>query len=129
MKPLAERFHRAALKVHTELGDLLPGGDPAPDEEVELALAQEAVRDVVRQLPEPQREVIQMRFGLNGDRDPVSIREAARRLEMRPSELRRVEQRALEELALRRELAALRPAFQKDGTVTAGNAPGCTRPG
>jgi RNA polymerase primary sigma factor len=94
----------------TELGDLLPGREPAPDEEVELALEQEAVRDVVRQLPEPQREVIQMRFGLNGDRDPVSIREAARRLEMRPSELRRVEQRALEELALRRELAALRPA-------------------
>ena len=94
----------------TELGDLLPGREPAPDEEVELALEQEAVRDVVRQLPEPQREVIQMRFGLNGDRDPVSIREAARRLEMRPSELRRVEQRALEELALRRELVALRLA-------------------
>jgi RNA polymerase primary sigma factor len=94
----------------TELGDLLPGGEPAPDEEVELALEQETVRAVVRELPERQREVIEMRFGLDGDRDPVSIREAARRLEMQPSELRRVEQRALEELALRRELAALREA-------------------
>jgi RNA polymerase primary sigma factor len=94
----------------TELGDLLPGSDPAPDEEVELALEQETVRAVVRELPEQQRTVIQMRFGLNGDRDPVSIREAARQLEMPPSELRRVEQRALEELALRRELAALRSA-------------------
>jgi RNA polymerase primary sigma factor len=94
----------------SELGDLLPGSEPAPDQEVELALEQEAVRAVVSQLPEPQREVIQMRFGLNGDREPVSIREAARRLEMRPSEVRRVEQGALEELALRREMAALRPA-------------------
>ncbi len=88
----------------------VPGSEPAPAEEVELALEQETVRSVVRELPEKQRTVIQLRFGLNGDRDPVSIREAARQLEMPPSELRRVEQRALEELALRRELAALRAA-------------------
>jgi RNA polymerase primary sigma factor len=94
----------------TELGDLLPGEEPAPVEEVELALTHETVRAVVRELPERERTVIQMRFGLNGDRDPVSIRETARRLEMRPAEIRRVEQNALEELALRRELAALREA-------------------
>jgi RNA polymerase primary sigma factor len=93
-----------------ELGELLPGREPPPDEEVELALAQEAVREVVSELPEVERTVIQMRFGLDGDRDPVSIRETARRLEMRPAEIRRVEQHALEELALRRELAALRKA-------------------
>jgi RNA polymerase primary sigma factor len=94
----------------SELGELLPGREPPPDEEVELALDQEAVREVVRSLPERQRTVIQMRFGLDGDRDPVSIREAARQLEMRPSELRRIEQSALEELSLRREMAALRAA-------------------
>jgi RNA polymerase primary sigma factor len=94
----------------TELGALLPGSDPTPEEEVELALAQETVREVVRSLPDRERTVIQMRFGLNGDRDPVSVREAARRLDMRPSDIRRVEQRALEELALRREMAALRAA-------------------
>jgi RNA polymerase primary sigma factor len=94
----------------SELGELLPGREPAPDEEVELALTQEAVRAVVSELPDRERTVIQMRFGLNGDRDPVSIREAARQLEMRPSELRRIEQSALEELSLRRELAALRAA-------------------
>jgi RNA polymerase primary sigma factor len=94
----------------TELGDLLPGHEPAPAEEVELALTEQAVRAVVSELPEHERTVIQMRFGLNGDRDPVSIREAARRLDMRPAEIRRVEQQALEELALRRELVALREA-------------------
>ena len=94
----------------TELGDLLPAREPPPDEEVELALAQEAVREVVGTLPERERTVIQMRFGLDGERDPVSVREAAERLEMRPAEVRKLEARALEELALRRELAALREA-------------------
>jgi RNA polymerase primary sigma factor len=94
----------------SELGALLPSGGAGPEEEVELTLREEAVRDVVRQLPEPEREVIQMRFGLNGDRDPVSIRETARRLEMRPADVTRLERHALEELALRREMAALREA-------------------
>ena len=94
----------------TELGDLLPGREPPPEEEVELALEQETVRAVVRELPEQERTVIELRFGLDGDRDPVSIRETARQLEMRPADIRRVEQQALEELALRRELAALREA-------------------
>ena len=94
----------------SELGELLPGSEPPPDEEVELALTQEKVREVVSSLPDRQRTVIQMRFGLNGDHDPVSIREAARRLEMPASELRRIEQSALAELSLRRELDALRAA-------------------
>jgi RNA polymerase primary sigma factor len=100
----------AGEEGQSELGDLLPGGDPGPDEEVELALEQDTVRRVVRTLPERERTVIQLRFGLDGDRDPVSIRETARRLEMRPADIKRVEQHALEELALRRELAALREA-------------------
>jgi RNA polymerase primary sigma factor len=94
----------------SELGDLVPGEESPPDEEVELALTQETVRDVVRTLPDQEREVIQMRFGLNGDPQPVSIREAAERLDLRPAEVRRLEQRGLEELALRRELVALREA-------------------
>jgi RNA polymerase primary sigma factor len=94
----------------TELGDLLPSGGPAPDEEVEVTLREDAVRAVVRELPEPEREVIQLRFGLNGDRDPVSIRETARRLDMRPGEVQRLERSALEELGLRREIAAFRDA-------------------
>jgi RNA polymerase primary sigma factor len=94
----------------TELGDLLPGEEPPPEEEVQLAFAQETVRQVVGSLPDPEREVIQLRFGLDGDVQPVSIREAAERLDMRPGEVRRLERRGLEELAVRRELAALREA-------------------
>jgi RNA polymerase primary sigma factor len=94
----------------TELGELMPGREPAPEEEVEVALREQAVREVVHQLPEREREVIQLRFGLNGDREPVSVREAARRLEIRPADVQKLERRALEELALRREMKALREA-------------------
>ena len=45
------------------------------------------MREVVHSLPEREREVIQMRFGLDGERDPVSVREAARRLEIRPADV------------------------------------------
>ena len=93
-----------------ELGEVLPSGGPGPDEEVEVSLRADAVRAVVHDLPEPEREVIQLRFGLDGDRDPVSIRETARRLDMRPGEVQRIERQALEELGLRREMAALREA-------------------
>jgi RNA polymerase primary sigma factor len=94
----------------TELGDLLPGREAAPEEEVEVSLREQAVRAVVADLPEREQTVIRMRFGLNGDRDPVSIRETARRLELRPSEIQSIERRALEELSLRREMSALREA-------------------
>ena len=93
-----------------ELGDLLPANRPPVEEEVLVTLREETVRAVVRQLPEPAREVIQMRFGLNGEREPVSVREAARRLGVRPSDVQRIERAGLEELALRREVAALREA-------------------
>jgi RNA polymerase primary sigma factor len=94
----------------TELGELLPGREPSPEEEVEISLRDQAVRQVVAELPEREQTVIKMRFGLNGERDPVSIREAARRLGVRPAEVQSIERRALEELSLRRELASLRDA-------------------
>ena len=94
----------------TELGALLPGREPSPEEEVQVSLAQQAVRQIVSELPEREQTVIKMRFGLNGDKDPVSIREAARRLGVRPAEVQSIERRALSELSLRRELASLREA-------------------
>src|SRR3954449_2761370 len=94
----------------TELGELLPGREPSPDEEVEISLRNDTVRAVVAELPEREQTVIKLRFGLDGERDPVSIREAARRLGVRPAEVQRIERRALEELSLRREIASLREA-------------------
>jgi RNA polymerase primary sigma factor len=90
-----------------ELGELLPSGAPLPEEEVELTLREQVVRDVVSRLPDRERTVIKLRYGLDGDPEPVPVREIARRLELRPSEVQRLERGALAELAVRRELDAL----------------------
>ena len=93
-----------------ELGELLHAPEPLPDEEVELSLREQVVRDVVGRLPDRERTVIKLRYGLDGDPEPISISEIARRLELRPAEVQRLERGALAELAVRRELDALREA-------------------
>jgi RNA polymerase primary sigma factor len=90
----------------TSLGALLPGDRPGPEEEVMIGLRDQVVRDVVARLPEPQRDVIRIRFGIDGDAQPMSLRETARRLHLRPDQVRAIERAALEELALQREIAA-----------------------
>jgi RNA polymerase primary sigma factor len=93
-----------------QLGELLPAADALPEEEVEVALREQVVREVIGHLPDRERTVIKLRYGLDGDPEPVSISEIARRLQLRPAEVQRLERGALAELAVRRELEALREA-------------------
>jgi RNA polymerase primary sigma factor len=93
----------------TTLGALIESGERAPDEEVEISLRQDAVRSALDRLPEREREVVKLRYGIDGD-DPTPLREAGRRLGISSEEVRRIERRALTELAESRELEALRPA-------------------
>ena len=51
-----------------------------------------------------------MRYGLNGDPDPVSLEEIGRRLGITRERVRQLESRALARLAERREIEALREA-------------------
>jgi RNA polymerase primary sigma factor len=90
----------------TELGDLLASGEIEPHEEVEIGLRDQTVRAALDQLPEQEREVIEMRFGVAGG-DPTPLREAGRRLGLSPERVRRIEHKALERLAEFREVAAL----------------------
>ena len=91
----------------TALGDLLEGGAPTPDHEVEVSLSEQLLRRTIDELPETEREVIRLRFGLNGD-DPQPLRETGRRLGLSAERVRQIESRALKRLAMRRELEALR---------------------
>jgi RNA polymerase primary sigma factor len=93
----------------TTLGALIESSDLAPDEEVEISLRNDAVRSALERLPEREREVVKLRYGINGD-DPTPLREAGRLLGISSEEVRRLERRALTELAESRELEALRPA-------------------
>jgi RNA polymerase primary sigma factor len=90
----------------TELGDLLASDEIEPHEEVEIGLRDQTVRAALDQLPEQEREVIELRFGVAG-KDPTPLREAGRRLGLSPERVRRIEHKALERLAEFREVAAL----------------------
>jgi RNA polymerase primary sigma factor len=91
----------------TALGDLLEGGAPPVDQEVEVSLSEELLRRTIEDLPETERHVITLRFGLTGD-DPQPLRETGRRLGLSAERVRQIESRALKRLAMRRELEALR---------------------
>jgi RNA polymerase primary sigma factor len=93
----------------TELGDLLPSDEREPVEVVEIGLREEAVRAALRRLPDQEREVIVLRYGVGGAA-PTPLREAGRRLGLSPERVRRIEHKALERLAETREVAALAEA-------------------
>jgi RNA polymerase primary sigma factor len=94
----------------TGLGDLLPSDERGPDEEVEISLRESAIRRAIEQLPDTEKQVVQLRYGINGGGEPTPLREAGRRLGMSAEGVRKLESRALQRLALARELDGLRSA-------------------
>ena len=93
----------------TALGDLVPGEGPAPDEEVATGLTGEVLRNAVDDLPETERRVLTLRFGLD-EPEPVALRETGRRLGLSSESVRQIEDRALKRLAEDEDVAALREA-------------------
>ena len=94
----------------TALGDLVAGEAPAPEEEVQVSLAEETLRRAVAHLPDRERDVIKLRYGLNGGADPKSLEEIGRTLGLTRERVRQIEADALERLAVNREIEALREA-------------------
>ena len=94
----------------TSFGDLVAGESPEPSEEVHVSLGEQALRHAVGELPEKEREVIKLRYGMNGDAGPVSLEEIGRRLGVTRERVRQIEARALERLSELRELESLREA-------------------
>ena len=88
-------------------GDLLPSDQADLEEEIHVSLAKETLRRTVADLPEPERNVIRLRYGIDGD-DPKPLRETGRRLGLSAERVRQLESRALKHLSERREIDALR---------------------
>ena len=93
----------------TALGELLASERPQPDEEVGEALAEQRIRDVVERLPEEERTVVTLRYGLAGG-EPRSLREAGADLGIGPERARQLEEQALHRLAQSGELDELHEA-------------------
>ncbi len=93
----------------TPFGALLPAEGDGPDEEVAVSLDREAVRRAVAQLPERQREVVRMRYGIDGS-EPQRLCEPGRPLGISAERVRQIENAALRRLAEVRELQGVRAA-------------------
>jgi RNA polymerase primary sigma factor len=92
------------------LGELTAGEAAGPEEEVTVSLAEDTLRRAVSELPERERDVLKLRYGLNGDVAPASLEEIGRRLGLTRERVRQIEATALERLAVQREIEALRSA-------------------
>jgi RNA polymerase primary sigma factor len=94
----------------TSLGELVSGNEAPPEEELDVSLRQEALRRAVAELPDRERDVLKLRFGLNGDPSPQSLEQIGKILGLTRERVRQIENEALKRLAVSRELEAVRAA-------------------
>ena len=91
------------------LGDVVAEAtDDLPEDEVLVSLRDSALRRAVMRLPEQQRRVIELRYGLGGVDTPASLDETARELGVTPYNLKELERQALALLEVNREVDSLR---------------------
>jgi len=81
----------------TELLELLAGDGELPEEQVEVECLKGDLRDLLDQLPDLQRRVLRMRYGMDGE-EPMSLTGIAKSLRMSRDRTRRLEREGLEML-------------------------------
>jgi RNA polymerase primary sigma factor len=109
---------RAAARASTSLdqpigeqedavfGDLVAGDDPLPEEETEKRLQKEALDRALEALPERDRRVLELRYGLRGE-EPHTLEHIGRRLGITRERVRQIEVESLARLASLREIDAV----------------------
>ena len=85
--------------------ELVPAPEVEPFEDLDVPLHIEALRTAVARLPDREREVIRLRYGLEGE--PLSLAKVGARLGITRERVRQIEAEALERLSLERELQEL----------------------
>jgi RNA polymerase primary sigma factor len=109
---------RAAARASTSLdqpigeqedavfGDLVAGSEPLPDEVTEKRLQKEALDRALEALPERDRRVLELRYGLRGE-EPHTLEHIGRRLGITRERVRQIEIESLSRLASLREIDAV----------------------
>ena len=87
-------------------GDFVAGDEPLPEETVELNLRSEALRHALASLPQREREVVVMRYGLTGA-EPQTLEEIGRRLGLTRERVRQIELESLRRLGSLREMQSV----------------------
>ena len=87
-------------------GDFVAGDDPLPEEEVEVSLRSQALVAALSSLPERERQVLVLRYGLD-DSEPKTLEEIGRRLGLTRERVRQIELESLRRLSTLREMQAV----------------------
>jgi RNA polymerase primary sigma factor len=93
----------------TAFGELVAHEAGNVEEEVVVALGDDALHRAIATLPPREQEVIRLRYGFHGDEDPKSLEQIGRILGITRERVRQIETQALGRLAEQREIAALSP--------------------
>jgi RNA polymerase primary sigma factor len=99
-KPVGEEGDRS-------FGELVAHASEDVLEEVHVNLTESVLRQAVDALPEREKEVVKLRYGMDGDPDPKSLEQIGRELGLTRERVRQIEAQALQRLAMRREIEAL----------------------
>ena len=87
-------------------GDFVAGDEPLPEDAVDVELRRQALRQALLSLPEREREVVTLRYGIDG-REPRTLEEIGRRLGLTRERVRQIELDSLRRLSLLREMQAV----------------------
>jgi RNA polymerase primary sigma factor len=113
---------RAAARASTSLdqpvgeaddavfGDFVAGEGLLPEEQVELSLRSQALKEALEALTERERQVVVLRYGLT-DAEPKTLEEIGRRLGLTRERVRQIELDSLKRLAGLRELESVGAAL------------------
>jgi len=109
---------RAAARASTSLdqpvgetedavfGDFVAGDGPLPEEQVEISLRSQALKEALQALSDRERQVVVLRYGLT-DAEPKTLEEIGRRLGLTRERVRQIELDSLKRLASLRELESV----------------------
>ncbi|MBA3348806.1 MAG: sigma-70 family RNA polymerase sigma factor [Actinobacteria bacterium] len=109
---------RAAARASTSLdqpvgetddavfGDFVAGDGPLPEEEVEVSLRSQALKEALGALSDRERQVVMLRYGL-ADAEPKTLEEIGRRLGLTRERVRQIELDSLKRLASLREMESI----------------------
>jgi RNA polymerase primary sigma factor len=84
-------------------GDFVAGDEPLPEERVEVSLRSQALAVALQALPDRERQVLVLRYGLV-DEEPKTLEEIGKRLGLTRERVRQIELESLRRLAGLREM-------------------------
>jgi RNA polymerase primary sigma factor len=88
------------------LGDFVAGDDPLPEEKADVSLRRRALSQALAVLPDRDRQVLALRYGLGGI-EAKTLEDVGRRLGLSRERIRQIERDSLRRLATLREMQAV----------------------